>query len=180
MWSFIHILADIVLHCSKRICVGIALTCTWFNLKICFMLQLNLLTLEYWKSEIASEPGFEWGRIAYIVYEDTLPNNHELSFKTFDGNVDRMNVVSHVLNPPINARYIRVIPESYYLYEALRLEFYGCKTSKILLGWLFTLKRLWDLYFRSSIERTDVYICCPNHGPQRTSPLSPDFNRQLK
>ena len=42
-----------------------------------------------------------------------------------------MNVVSHVLNPPINARYIRVIPESYYLYEALRLEFYGCKTSKI-------------------------------------------------
>ena len=44
------------------------------------MLQLNLLTLEYWKSEIATEPGFEWGRIAYIVYEDTLPNNHELSF----------------------------------------------------------------------------------------------------
>ena len=55
-------------------------------------------------------------------------------FKTFDGNVDRMNVVSHVLNPPINANYIRVIPESYYLYEALRLEFYGCQTSKILLG----------------------------------------------
>ena len=54
-------------------------------------------------------------------------------FKTFDGNVDRMNVVSHVLNPPINATYIRVIPESYYLYEALRLEFYGCKTSKILI-----------------------------------------------
>ncbi|XP_073259279.1 lactadherin-like [Porites lutea] len=73
-----------------------------------------------------------WVKSYTLQYSDNgysfKPYQQNGHTKTFDGNVDRMNVVSHVLNPPINARYIRVIPESYYLYEALRLEFYGCKT----------------------------------------------------
>ncbi|CAH3183147.1 unnamed protein product, partial [Porites lobata] len=74
-----------------------------------------------------------WVKSYTLQYSDNgysfKPYQQNGHTKTFDGNVDRMNVVSHVLNPPINARYIRVIPESYYLYEALRLEFYGCKTT---------------------------------------------------
>ena len=50
--------------------------------------------------------------------------------KTFEANWDRMNVVSHELVPPISARYIRVHPESWFAYEAMRLEFYGCETCK--------------------------------------------------
>ncbi|XP_078346807.1 uncharacterized protein LOC144632077 [Oculina patagonica] len=49
----------------------------------------------------------------------------ELYTKTFSGNSDN-NVVTHELIPPIRAQYIRVIPESWHVFIALRLEFYGC------------------------------------------------------
>ncbi|KAL9955704.1 hypothetical protein ACROYT_G037064 [Oculina patagonica] len=50
----------------------------------------------------------------------------ELNTKTFSGNSDSNNVVTHELIPPIRAQYLRVIPESWHGYIALRLEFYGC------------------------------------------------------
>lgn len=68
--------------------------------------------------------------------ESIVRNTHSfnlwlnLSHKTFSGNKDRNTVVSHELVPPIQARYIRVIPESYHFYIALRLEFYGCLESE--------------------------------------------------
>ena len=83
-----------------------------------------------------------------------------------------MNVVSHVLNPPINARYIRVIPESYYLYEALRLEFYGCKTSKILVDCLLLRDYETSIFDRALNVPMFIYtapIIVPNghlHSPQ--------------
>lgn len=51
--------------------------------------------------------------------------------KTFVANTDRYTVVSHDLNPPIRARFLRIVPEEWQTYSALRVEFYGCKTSKI-------------------------------------------------
>ncbi|XP_078348205.1 uncharacterized protein LOC144633246 isoform X1 [Oculina patagonica] len=49
-----------------------------------------------------------------------------LQNKTFPGNTDQNNVVTHELVPPIRAQYIRVIPESWHNFISLRLEFYGC------------------------------------------------------
>ncbi|XP_022809965.1 coadhesin-like, partial [Stylophora pistillata] len=47
---------------------------------------------------------------------------------TFPGNNDRYTVVSHNLPKPIRTRYLRIVPEEWYRYIALRAEFYGCKT----------------------------------------------------
>lgn len=51
--------------------------------------------------------------------------------KTFLANSDRYTVVSHDLPKPIRTRYLRIVPEEWYSYIALRAEFYGCKTSEI-------------------------------------------------
>lgn len=45
----------------------------------------------------------------------------------FSGNTDRDTVVSHELNPPIRARYIRFRPETWYGRISMRVELYGCR-----------------------------------------------------
>ena len=49
--------------------------------------------------------------------------------KTFSGNYDGFSVVTHVLEPPITAMYIRMHPLSWNDQAALRAEFYGCSVS---------------------------------------------------
>ncbi|XP_078346313.1 uncharacterized protein LOC144631689 isoform X2 [Oculina patagonica] len=49
--------------------------------------------------------------------------------KTFVANSDRYTVVSHDLEKPIRTRYLRIVPEEWQSYIALRAEFYGCKTN---------------------------------------------------
>ncbi|KAL9955698.1 hypothetical protein ACROYT_G037058 [Oculina patagonica] len=49
-----------------------------------------------------------------------------LRTKTFLGNTNQNGLVGHELVPPIQARCIRVIPESWHWHIALRLELYGC------------------------------------------------------
>ncbi|XP_078355294.1 lactadherin-like, partial [Oculina patagonica] len=48
--------------------------------------------------------------------------------KEFKGNTDRYSVVSHKLENPIIARYIRINPISNHVWVALRADFYGCKS----------------------------------------------------
>ena len=43
------------------------------------------------------------------------------------GNKDLETVVYHDLNPPINARYIRIEPTAWKLWISMRAEFYGCE-----------------------------------------------------
>ena len=51
-------------------------------------------------------------------------------FKTFAANNDEDSIVKYDLIPPVTAKYIRIIPESWHDYIALRVEFYGCSASK--------------------------------------------------
>ncbi|KAL9974963.1 hypothetical protein ACROYT_G012075 [Oculina patagonica] len=44
----------------------------------------------------------------------------------FQGNTDRDTVVSHDLNPSIEARYIRVRPTEWYKHISMRIELYTC------------------------------------------------------
>ncbi|XP_022796952.1 uncharacterized protein LOC111335334 [Stylophora pistillata] len=50
------------------------------------------------------------------------------------GNRDRDSVVYHKLNPPINARYIRLRPTAWYRHISLRMELYGCQECSEPLG----------------------------------------------
>ncbi|XP_022794434.1 EGF-like repeat and discoidin I-like domain-containing protein 3 [Stylophora pistillata] len=50
--------------------------------------------------------------------------------KTLEGNKDMDSVVYHKLNPPIQARYIRLRPTDWYAYISLRMELYGCRGSQ--------------------------------------------------
>jgi hypothetical protein len=44
----------------------------------------------------------------------------------FTGNSDQNTVVTNVLDPPITARYIRLLPKTWEGHISLRLELYGC------------------------------------------------------
>ena len=47
--------------------------------------------------------------------------------KELSGNTDGTTVVSHDLNPPILARYIRFRPLAWHRVIAMRVELYGCQ-----------------------------------------------------
>ncbi|XP_031562905.1 uncharacterized protein LOC116298543 [Actinia tenebrosa] len=42
------------------------------------------------------------------------------------GNKDRNTISGHLLDPPVIARYIRVLPKTWYAHISMRLEVYGC------------------------------------------------------
>ena len=46
--------------------------------------------------------------------------------KVFTGNSDQDTVVKHALIPPIEARYIRLIPTTWNHHISMRMELYGC------------------------------------------------------
>ena len=48
------------------------------------------------------------------------------TLKQFAGNTDSHTVVSHVLDPPITARYVRFQALAWYQWAAMRVEVYGC------------------------------------------------------
>ena len=50
-------------------------------------------------------------------------------FKEFEGNNDRFSIVSHKLENPIIAHYIRINPLEYHVWISLRADFYGCKSG---------------------------------------------------
>ena len=62
-------------------------------------------------------------------------------FKTFAANNDEDGIVKYDLIPPVTAKYIRIIPESWHDCIALRVEFYGCSASKNPLCCFFSYKR---------------------------------------
>ena len=49
----------------------------------------------------------------------------------FQGNRDQHSLVCNVLNPPVIARFMRIIPRGWYRHISMRIEFYGCKAGKI-------------------------------------------------
>ncbi|PFX15365.1 G-protein coupled receptor GRL101 [Stylophora pistillata] len=46
--------------------------------------------------------------------------------KNFSGNSDSNTVVHNDLNPPIRARYVRFLPQSWHKHISMRVELYGC------------------------------------------------------
>ena len=86
--------------------------------------------------------------------------------------------MGHDLNPPIKARFVRIIPEKWQTYIAMRAEFYGCHTSKIRSFFLFlfchnlfllTERKVW-YHERISVEKATIEI---NILPYRSIKLRP-------
>ena len=50
--------------------------------------------------------------------------------RNFTGNTDRDTVVTNDLNPPITARYFRLVVQTWNRAIGLRWELYGCNNSK--------------------------------------------------
>ena len=47
--------------------------------------------------------------------------------KVFNGNTNYNTVVKNAIQPPIYARYIRLVPKTYHRHKIMRMELYGCK-----------------------------------------------------
>ena len=70
----------------------------------------------------------EWVRSYILLFShDGSTFTNYLAGKSFAGNNDRDTVVKHDLKPPVIARYIRLVPKTWYVWISLRMELYGCK-----------------------------------------------------
>ncbi|XP_066014975.1 uncharacterized protein [Pocillopora verrucosa] len=59
----------------------------------------------------------------FIYYKEQGQQNAN---KEFAGNTDSHTVVSHFLDPPVTARYVRFQALAWYRWAAMRVEVYGC------------------------------------------------------
>ncbi|EDO41038.1 predicted protein, partial [Nematostella vectensis] len=79
--------------------------------------------------------------------------------RTFEGNKDTNTKYGHVLNPPIIARYVRVLPVTWHGHISMRMELFGCtegefKCLKAIGAQSGTLK---DSQFFASSELSSSY-----------------------
>ncbi|XP_019636532.1 PREDICTED: uncharacterized protein LOC109479099, partial [Branchiostoma belcheri] len=51
--------------------------------------------------------------------------------QVFTGNTDTKNPVTNLLDNPVDARYVRIYPQSWYGYMAMRVEILGCETELV-------------------------------------------------
>ncbi|KAK2554621.1 EGF-like repeat and discoidin I-like domain-containing protein 3, partial [Acropora cervicornis] len=95
----------------------------------------------------------------------------------FTGNRDQNTVMTNSFSPILRCRYIRVHPKSWYRHIAMRVEFYGCRTSiifqgnydiyhtvghKIMPGIRGRYIRIYPKTWYSYIAlRVELYGCCP-------------------
>ena len=50
----------------------------------------------------------------------------------FRGNMNRFGIVFHLINIPFVASHVRFYPRGWYSWISMRVEVYGCSTSKVL------------------------------------------------
>lgn len=66
---------------------------------------------------------------SYSLQYATHNGSHYIGYngdQVFGGNFDQHTVVDHHLRPNIIARFIRILPKTWYKHISLRLEVYGC------------------------------------------------------
>lgn len=56
---------------------------------------------------------------------------NKILLQYFTANRDRISIVENALNPPIQARHLRLHPWGWYGYISMRAEFYGCRAGKL-------------------------------------------------
>nr|XP_058960030.1 uncharacterized protein LOC131786985 isoform X4 [Pocillopora verrucosa] len=82
----------------------------------------------------------QWVTKYQLMYSEDGLNFHyyhergQSSPKEFQGNSDSETIVYHELNPPIEARYVRLRPTAWHNHISLRMELYGCEVCVQALG----------------------------------------------
>ncbi|KAL9982722.1 hypothetical protein ACROYT_G004805 [Oculina patagonica] len=69
----------------------------------------------------------QWVTSYRVCYGQKLDGFCEPLDQEFVGNTDRNTVVSRTLTTPIYARFVRILPQTWYVHNSMRLELYGCK-----------------------------------------------------
>ncbi len=66
--------------------------------------------------------------IKYCTF--TFIMGHQYFFQDFDSNFNQNSIVNTTLDPNIYARYIRIVPLTWYNHISLRMEIIGCTQSE--------------------------------------------------
>ncbi|XP_022805050.1 uncharacterized protein LOC111342257 [Stylophora pistillata] len=103
------------------------------------------------------------------------------SFKIFTGNGDSESAVYNILNPPITARYIRILPIAWHTNIAMRIEIYGCTVCSTPLGMesgaikdaQITASTQWDDNHATSRARLNLKLTGVKRGAWSTRVVDP-------
>ena len=67
----------------------------------------------------------------YYFYEVVENTASTFAFlQTFPGNYDRNGIQTRSFDPPLYARFVRLVPRGWRSHISMRLELYGCPWSK--------------------------------------------------
>ena len=69
----------------------------------------------------------QWVTSYTISYSTTDDDSAYIDVSiTFPANSDRDTLMKHSIVPAVNARYVRLHPQTWYFHASLRWEIYGC------------------------------------------------------
>ena len=66
-------------------------------------------------------------RQGYAILSSRLIDQESIHLQVYDANSDRNSVIGNTLIQPIEARFIRIYPESWHGHMSMRMELYGCE-----------------------------------------------------
>ena len=73
-------------------------------------------------SKLMKTPELHYLMIQILI----MINQGSIHSQVYDANSDRNSVIVNPLIQPIEARFIRIYPETWYGYISMRTELYGC------------------------------------------------------
>ena len=73
-------------------------------------------------SKLMKTPELHYLMIQILI----MINQGSIHSQVYDANSDRNSVIVNTLIQPIEARFIRIYPETWYGYISMRTELYGC------------------------------------------------------
>ena len=74
-------------------------------------------------SKLMKTPELHYLMIQILI----MINQGSIHSQVYDANSDRNSVIVNTLIQPIEARFIRIYPETWYGYISMRTELYGCE-----------------------------------------------------
>ena len=73
----------------------------------------------------------------YLCSVFTFFHTYTLQFQEYIGNKDQNTLIINDLIQPIKAQYVRILPQEWHGHISMRMELYGCDSSKYLLCSLY-------------------------------------------
>ena len=109
------VLADARLHMQP------SETPQWFQIDLVGVKKVTAIATQ-------GHPVYDQWIKTYQILSGDDPNSLTLydNGRSFTGNTDSNTVVKNIINPPIEAKYIRVLMKSWHYWPSIRIELYEC------------------------------------------------------